>query len=85
VANFVADGALTYRFGAKLDSGSEVSFRSVSKPQYTIKEWVLPPGQHTIVVCAQGKHSFDQRMSVCLGCLPPCWAPRARVNTVPYC
>ncbi|PRW57378.1 hypothetical protein C2E21_4192 [Chlorella sorokiniana] len=53
VSNFVADGALTYRFGAKLDSGSEVTFRSASEPQYTIKEWVLPVGQHIIVSCAQ--------------------------------
>lgn len=57
-SNFVADGALTYRFGAKLEGGREATFRSASEPQYTIKDWVLPVGEHDIVVCAQGESSL---------------------------
>lgn len=57
-SNFVADGALTYRFGAKLEGGREATFRSASEPQYTVKDWVLPVGEHDIVVCAQGESSL---------------------------
>ena len=72
--NFVADGALTYRFGSKLASGSEVTFRSASEPQYTVKDWQLDPGTHAIVVCAQGTwvvflvNVQVQRVFVPLGC-----------------
>lgn len=71
--NFVADGALTYRFGSKLASGSEVTFRSASEPQYTVKDWQLDPGTHAIVVCAQGMWVFSvsvqaQRLLVPWGC-----------------
>lgn len=54
VAGFVADGTLLYSFGAELEGANNVTYKTEESPQYTIRDWMLPPGKHTIFVCAQG-------------------------------